>query len=86
MGRHNDHKTVIRGDTEYSMANLRLHSGVDLALGVLNKNHTSVENTCPMRALPGSQVNNLLATCGLQLGGRRFPTSRATAPALATGK
>ena len=68
----NDHKTVIRGG--YGVFYGQIYDsipGVDLALGVLNKNHTSVENTLPYASgYPGSQVNNLLATCGLQLGGR----------------
>ncbi|MGA9529789.1 MAG: TonB-dependent receptor [Terriglobales bacterium] len=79
----NDHKTVIRGG--YGIFYGQIYDsipGVDLALGVLNKNHTAVENTLPYAsAYPGSQVNNLLATCGVELpnkgtvGGTSTPTS-----------
>ena len=66
-----NHKTVIRGG--YGIFYGQIYDsipGVDLALGVLNKNHTAVENTLPYAsAEPGSQVKNLLATCGVQLGG-----------------
>ena len=67
-----DHKTVIRGG--YGIFYGQIYDsipGVDLALGVLNKNHTAVENTLPYAsAQPGSQVNNLAATCGIALGGK----------------
>ena len=67
-----DHKTVIRGG--YGIFFGQIYDsipGVDLALGVLNKNHTAVENTSPyVPSVPGSQVKNMLATCGMQLGGQ----------------
>jgi hypothetical protein len=67
----NDHKTVIRGG--YGIFYGQIYDsipGVDLALGVLNKNNSAVENNLPYASnYPGSQVNNLLATCGLQKGG-----------------
>jgi len=60
--------------------------GVDLALGVLNKNHTSVENTLPYASgYPGSQVNNCLplAACNLRRTLSNFTGNGST---LATGK
>ncbi|MFZ0479171.1 MAG: TonB-dependent receptor [Terriglobales bacterium] len=79
----NNHKTVIRAG--YGVFYGQIYDsipGVDLALGVLNKNHTAVENTLPYASAdPGSQVNNLLATCGIELpnkgtvAGTNTPTS-----------
>jgi Carboxypeptidase regulatory-like domain len=70
-----DHKTVIRGG--YGVFYGQIYDsipGVDLALGVLNQNRTAVENNLPYASgYPGSQVNNLLATCGIQIGGRPLP-------------
>jgi Carboxypeptidase regulatory-like domain len=67
----NDHKTVIRGG--YGIFYGQIYDsipGVDLALGVLNKNNSAVENNLPYASnYPGSQVNNLTQTCGLQRGG-----------------
>ena len=66
-----DHKTVIRAG--YGVFYGQIYDsipGVDLALGALNKNNSAVENTLPYASnYPGSQVNNLVTTCGLQRGG-----------------
>ena len=63
-----DHKTVIRAG--YGIFYGQVYDsipGVDLALGVLNKNNSAVENTLPYASNePGSQVKNLVATCGIQ--------------------
>ena len=65
----NNHKTAIRGG--YGIFYGQIYDsipGVDMALGVLNQNHSAVENTLPYASgYPGSQVNNLLATCGIEL-------------------
>jgi len=80
----NDHKTVIRAG--YGVFYGQIYDsipGVDLALGVLNQNNTAVENTLPYAsAYPGSQVNNLLATCGIELPnkGTVAGTSTPTSP------
>ncbi len=65
----NDHKTVIRAG--YGIFYGQIYDsvpGVDRALGVLNKNGSAVENTLPYASgNPGSQVENLLATCGVEI-------------------
>ena len=65
-----DHKTVIRGG--YGVFYSQIYDvvpGVDWALGVLNKNNTGVENQGVSG--PGSQIANLLTTCGLFYSCRR---------------
>lgn len=72
----NNHKTVIRGGYGifYGPIDTQIPQ-VDLSLGVLNKNYSTVENQGS-----GSQVSNAVATCGIgvaQFGpaGTIFPGS-----------
>jgi Carboxypeptidase regulatory-like domain/TonB dependent receptor len=61
----NDHKTVIRGGYGIFYGNVDAQiPGVDLSLGVLNKNHSTVENQHNKQQVP-DQVNNLVSTCGV---------------------
>src|SRR3984957_8881413 len=60
-----DHKTVVRGGYGifYGPIDAQI-PGVDLSLGALNKNRSTVENNHNKSQVP-DQVNNLLGTCGL---------------------
>src|SRR3984957_11095481 len=60
-----DHKTVVRGGYGifYGPIDAQI-PGVDLSLGALNKNRSTVENNHNKSQVP-DQVNNAINTCGL---------------------
>ena len=72
----NNHKTVVRGGYGifYGPVDVQIPD-VDLSLGVVNKNKSAVENG----GSAGSQVANLVSTCGIsQFGTPIFPGTGAS--------
>jgi len=76
----NDHKTVIRGGYGIFYGNIDAQiPGVDLSLGVLNKNRSTVENQHNKQQVP-DQVNNLVGTCGVGFPGAPIIPGTGTSP------
>jgi hypothetical protein len=78
----NDHKTVIRGGYGIFYGNIDAQiPQVDLSLGVLNKNRSTVENHHNKQQVP-DQVNNLVGTCGIGFPGVPIfpPTTPGASP------
>ena len=75
-----DHKTVIRGGYGifYGPIDSQIPQ-VDLSLGVLNKNRSTVENQNNAAQIP-DQVNNVVDTCGID-----FPPGNPVLPFRGTG-
>ena len=76
----NNHKTVIRGGYGMFFGPIDTQiPQVDLSLGVLNKNYSTVENQNNKSQVP-DQVNNVVATCGIGLPGVPIFPGSGTSP------
>jgi hypothetical protein len=75
-----NHKTVVRGGYGifYGPIDTQIPQ-VDLSLGVLNKNRSTVENSNGMSGVPG-QVNNAVGTCGIDFGPVTVVPGTGTSP------
>jgi hypothetical protein len=75
-----DHKTVVRGGYGifYGPVDAQI-PGVDLSLGVLNKNRSTVENQKNTSQVP-DQVNNVVNTCGIGFPGAPIFPGNGSSP------
>jgi hypothetical protein len=75
-----NHKTVVRGGYGifYGPIDTQIPQ-VDLSLGVLNKNRSTVENQNGKSGVPG-QVNNVVGTCGISFGPVTVVPGTGTSP------
>jgi len=75
-----NHKTVVRGGYGifYGPIDTQIPQ-VDLSLGVLNKNRSSVENKGNQPSVP-NQVNNVVGTCGISFGPVTVVQGTGTSP------